>query len=104
MSSRKAVEDKAAEETNIRAADPSDTTDASSSGGDHVGRSISHYRIERKLGAGGMGQVYLTTDIALNRPAALKILPESYSPTVRERLFREAWACGQKTQPTSNLN
>ena len=40
-----------------------------------VGQSIGHYRIESLIGVGGMGEVYLATDINARRRAALKLLP-----------------------------
>jgi serine/threonine-protein kinase len=57
------------------------------------GLRLGHFRIERKLGAGGMGEVYLATDLALDRPVAIKVLPSSSSSgSARERLIREARA------------
>ena len=39
------------------------------------GCTLAHYRIVSRLGSGGMGEVYLSEDLSLERPVALKILP-----------------------------
>lgn len=59
-----------------------------------VPQSIGKYRIERKLGAGGMGTVYLATDIQLRRRVALKVLPRerAENPTMVKRFRAEAQA------------
>ncbi|HEX5042784.1 MAG TPA: protein kinase [Candidatus Polarisedimenticolaceae bacterium] len=62
-------------------------------------RRLSHYRIERRLGAGGMGEVWLAEDLALGRPAALKLLPQGFQPELRRRLLREAEASGRLQHP-----
>ena len=64
-----------------------------------IGETISHYRLERRLGAGGMGEVYLARDIALGRLAALKLLPSGYSASLRSRLLVEAEASARLQHP-----
>jgi serine/threonine protein kinase len=56
------------------------------------GTQLGHYRIERVIGRGGMGVVYLARDLGLDRYVALKILsPElAESDTFRDRFIRES--------------
>ena len=59
-----------------------------------IGKTISHYKIEAKLGAGGMGVVYRATDLNLDRPVALKFLPPHLESgeAERKRFTQEAKA------------
>ena len=65
------------------------------------GRRLGHYDIQAKLGAGGMGTVYLALDTRLNRLVALKVLaPERWEGTAgRGRLIREAQAASSLNHP-----
>jgi serine/threonine protein kinase/Tfp pilus assembly protein PilF len=62
---------------------------------------ISHYRIEREIGRGGMGEVYLAYDTSLNRPVALKLLSKHLTTDIqRVRRFRqEALAASALNHP-----
>jgi TolB-like protein len=64
------------------------------------GTEIGQYRIDGPLGAGGMGVVYRATDTKLNRPAAIKVLPESLAdPEARRRFQREAQMASSLNHP-----
>jgi serine/threonine-protein kinase len=60
---------------------------------------IGHYELIEWLGAGGMGEVFRARDLALGRDAALKRLPQRFTPELRLRLLREAEACAKLQHP-----
>ena len=65
------------------------------------GTMVSHYRLVEKIGAGGMGEVYLAEDTQLDRKVALKFLPThlSQDEAARARFAREAKASAKLDHP-----
>src|ERR1700712_5238446 len=59
------------------------------------------YSIERELGRGGMGVVYLAREVRLAREVAIKVLPPSLaeSPAMREQFLREAQMAARLSHP-----
>src|SRR5512145_1229787 len=55
-----------------------------------AGQTIGHYQLMRRIGRGGMGEVYLARDTRLGRPAALKLLQTSLTQdAARVRRFKQ---------------
>ena len=59
------------------------------------------YSLERELGRGGMGVVYLAREVRLDRPVAIKLLPPRLAaePSLRERFVREARTAAKLSHP-----
>src|SRR5512140_549943 len=62
------------------------------------GTQIGAYRIESKLGEGGMGTVYRALDTRLNRPVAVKVLSDQLADAAARRRFQ------REAQMASSLN
>lgn len=65
------------------------------------GEMLAHYRVEEKIGQGGMGAVYRALDTRLMRPVALRVLPllHAKSDDRKHRLLREARAASLLNHP-----
>ena len=59
------------------------------------------YLLDRELGRGGMGVVYLARDVSLDRPVAIKLLPPEFArlPEVRTRFLQEARMAARLSHP-----
>src|SRR6266851_9763723 len=59
------------------------------------------YSLERELGRGGMGIVYLAREVRLDRPVAIKLLPPAAAAATvpRERFLREARTAAKLSHP-----
>src|SRR3954463_4698195 len=58
------------------------------------------YSLERELGRGGMGIVYLAREVRLDRPVAIKLLPPSArAAALKERFLREARTAAKLSHP-----
>jgi serine/threonine protein kinase/Tfp pilus assembly protein PilF len=66
-----------------------------------IGRTLSHYRVTARIGAGGMGEVYRARDERLERDVALKVLPAKSldDATARKRFRQEALALSKLNHP-----
>ncbi|MCL4522379.1 MAG: protein kinase [Acidobacteria bacterium] len=66
-----------------------------------IGKSLGHFQIEERLGAGGMGVVYRARDTQLDRPVALKLVGEKYAQDAqaRARLLNEARTASALNHP-----
>jgi tetratricopeptide (TPR) repeat protein/predicted Ser/Thr protein kinase len=69
-----------------------------------IGETVSHYRVLKRLGKGGMGDVWLAEDVLLRRNVALKVLkrPEGEAAG-RARLLREARLASQISHPNAGI-
>jgi len=66
-----------------------------------MGQMIGHYKISKRIGRGGMGEVYLASDISAGRKAALKLLPTQFTGDAErmKRFQQEARAVAGLNHP-----
>ena len=66
-----------------------------------IGKTLGHYRVVEKIGAGGMGEVYRARDERLERDVAVKVLPAGTlaDGSARKRFRKEALALSKLNHP-----
>jgi len=66
-----------------------------------LGPTLAHYKILKKIGQGGMGEVYLAEDSKLGREVAIKVLPDAFARDGdrRARFEREARVLASLNHP-----
>ncbi len=66
-----------------------------------AGKRLAHYQLRSRLGAGGMGEIFLAEDLRLGRMVALKLLSPDYASDSerRRRLVKEAQAASTLSHP-----
>ena len=81
--------------------EPSPTTSPTPAVRDLTGKTLGDFQVERLLGHGGMGEVYLARQVSLDRLVALKVLrPDLLSnPTYLSRFESEAWTAAKLNHP-----
>ncbi len=74
---------------------------ARTEGGVHVKKQIGGYRLIRRIGEGGMGEVYLAEQLSMHRTVAIKILHQKWADDeeFRKRFLLEARAAGKLSHP-----
>jgi serine/threonine protein kinase len=66
-----------------------------------IGQTVSHYRVEERLGGDGMGEVYRNHDSKLNRDVTIRSLTEylQHNPTAHQLFLREAQSAAALDHP-----
>ncbi|MBN9523653.1 serine/threonine protein kinase [bacterium] len=80
---------------------PTDAAHTAAEPADLTGRTLGGFQVVRRLGTGGMGQVYLARQLSLKRPVALKLLKADLTknPTALKRFEAEAHAVAKLNHP-----